>query len=191
MPIIKCFSCGAELKKPQSHIKEKNFCNHHCYSKYKSVKWTDKNNPRWSGGNLLITCQICGKERQEKRHGLNWDNAKYCSIKCAAKDRGKNNRQENHHNWKGGKLIRTASPVRRTAKYKQWKNTVLKRDDYTCQKCFTRGGELHPHHLERLADLVEKYITENKQINVDDDYFYDLNNGQTLCKKCHRKTFKL
>lgn len=190
MPTIKCFSCGSELNKPKSHIKEKNFCNHKCYSEYKSIKWSEQLNPRWSGGNLQIVCKVCGKERLEKRHGQDWDKSKYCSIDCAAKDRGKNQRQEKHPMWKGGRIIRTASPIRRTGRYKKWIKDVFERDQYTCQKCKQVGGDLHPHHINRLADLVEDYINKNGKLNIDDDCFYDINNGQTLCKKCHRKTFK-
>jgi hypothetical protein len=188
---IKCFSCGASLKKSPSHIREKNFCNHTCYSVYKAEKWKSDNNPRWSGGNIEVKCIVCGKKRLEKRHGNKKDFGKYCSIKCSAKDRGSYQRGNKHPMWKGGRDIRTATPIRRTAKYKEWVNKVFERDCHTCQNCFTRGGTLHAHHINRIADLVEDYIEKNKTLNVDDDVFYDINNGQTLCKKCHRKTFKV
>lgn len=186
----KCFSCGSLLNKPPSQIKKKNFCNHKCYSQYKSEFWKKQNNPRWSGGEIEVVCKVCGKKRLEKKGGEKKNKGKYCSIECAAKDRGSYQRKDKHPMWKGGRETRTATPIRRTGRYKRWIKAVFERDSYTCQNCGQIGGELHPHHIKRLADLVEDYINKNNILNVDDSCFYDIDNGITLCKKCHRKTFK-
>ena len=55
---------------------------------------------------------------------------------------------------------------------------VFERDNYTCQKCGDCSGnghavELHPHHIQPFATNLALR--------------YDLNNGITLCKSCHRK----
>ena len=36
---------------------------------------------------------------------------------------------------------------------------------------------------------MERFYKKYKYIDVYDNYFYRKNNGRTLCKKCHRKTF--
>ena len=57
--------------------------------------------------------------------------------------------------------------------YKEWVQTVLKRDNYTCQVCGKRGGGLIAHHLESYRDNPKLRTT--------------LSNGITLCKdKCHK-----
>ena len=76
-------------------------------------------------------------------------------------------------NWKGGKetYIRT---LRTRIEWRQWREKVFKRDDYTCQKCHIKGNILEPHHIKKLADYPE--------------LVYVVSNGQTLCRKCHRLT---
>jgi len=76
-------------------------------------------------------------------------------------------------NWKGG-ITPINKRIRRSSKFFHWRNMIFKRDDYTCQKCRKRGGELHPHHIKQFA-----YYPELR---------FDLNNGITLCKSCHLKT---
>ena len=56
--------------------------------------------------------------------------------------------------------------------YKKWVYNVYKRDDYTCQCCGKRGGDLVAHHLNSY--------------NWDKEHRIDVNNGITLCEQCHR-----
>jgi 5-methylcytosine-specific restriction endonuclease McrA len=58
--------------------------------------------------------------------------------------------------------------------YKIWRDSVFKRDDYTCQFCHKRGVELQADHIKPWA-LYEELR-------------YELNNGRTLCKPCHIST---
>ena len=96
---IHCHSCNKIIDKPPSLTNNKyNFCDHKCYSKYKKELWSNKNNPRWSGGEINFNCKFCGKPfKRIKGKRIN----KYCSIDCAAKDRGKKQIGKNHWNWKG------------------------------------------------------------------------------------------
>lgn len=74
------------------------------------------------------------------------------------------------HRWKGGitpenHLIRTSS------EFKQWREAVFERDNYTCQACGQHSGYLHPHHILPFATYPEaRFVVAN---------------GQTLCKSCH------
>jgi len=52
-----------------------------------------------------------------------------------------------------------------------WTKDTLIKNDYTCQKCFQRGGTLNAHHILNYAT--------NEELRFDDD------NGITLCKKHH------
>ncbi len=78
-----------------------------------------------------------------------------------------------HPNWKGG-----VTPINRrlrcTGEYKEWRSSVFERDCYTCQLCFKRGGYLEAHHIVCFIS--------NPELRT------DIQNGCTLCKKCHSKT---
>lgn len=65
---------------------------------------------------------------------------------------------------------------RSVPEYAEWRRSVFERDDYTCQRCGKRGGKLNAHHLKPFA----KYI----------DHRFEINNGVTLCEKCHRTVHK-
>ncbi len=64
--------------------------------------------------------------------------------------------------------------IRRSPEYKNWRKKVFERDDYTCQECGKRGGNLHADHIKPFALHVELR--------------FELSNGRTLCIPCHRKT---
>jgi 5-methylcytosine-specific restriction endonuclease McrA len=103
-------------------------------------------------------CIECDKELKNRK-------ARRC-LDCYRKF----NKGENHYSWKGG----FGQPFRRTGKYKQWRISVYKRDFYTCQECGYKGRELEAHHI--------KPSRTNSKLK------YNINNGITLCKKCHLGT---
>lgn len=82
---------------------------------------------------------------------------------------GKNN-MEFPPNWQGGKNVENGR-IRKSSEWKEWRESVFTRDDYTCQCCFEVGGILHPHHIINSAQVIESR--------------FDINNGVTLCRECH------
>jgi hypothetical protein len=76
-------------------------------------------------------------------------------------------------NWKGGITPQNAL-TRMGADYIRWRTAVFERDDYTCQDCGQYGGDLEAHHIHEFAKYAdERFVVEN---------------GKTLCLKCHDKT---
>lgn len=78
--------------------------------------------------------------------------------------------------WVGSEVPpweRTNKQERGAPKYKEWRTSVFERDNYTCQHCGQKGGELNAHHIKHFA----KY----KKLR------YEISNGLTLCIECHRK----
>jgi hypothetical protein len=83
-------------------------------------------------------------------------------------------RGKNHPNWKGG--VKRPRENYDSLRYKKWRITVFKRDNYTCQYCFEQGGKLRVHHIKPW----------NKYLKLR----FKIENGLTLCDKCHRDLHK-
>lgn len=71
---------------------------------------------------------------------------------------------------------KTPKEQRHDAAYVDWRNKVFERDNYTCAICGQRGGTLNAHHI-RPFKKFPKLRT-------------DLDNGITLCEKCHKRVHK-
>lgn len=72
--------------------------------------------------------------------------------------------------------------------YRNWRKAVYERDNYTCQSCFKRGGRLDCHHIEALSHILNKNNIKTPEDAVLCTILWDLNNGLTLCRKCHELT---
>lgn len=60
--------------------------------------------------------------------------------------------------------------------YQRWRKKVFRRDDYICQKCLIRGGNLNAHHIASWAN--------NKKLRL------KKSNGITFCENCHNEFHK-
>ena len=77
-----------------------------------------------------------------------------------------------HPNWKGG-VSDGWSKLKCSDEYKKWREAVYERDNYTCQWCGdSRGHNLNAHHIKHRSTHSELTCS--------------VNNGITLCKRCHR-----
>lgn len=92
--------------------------------------------------------------------------------------------------WKGGKkpLVLT---IRHCLEYRLWRSDCMTRDDFTCQLCGIRGGNLEVDHFPKKFSTI---FWENKIESLIEaigcSEFWNLNNGRTLCRACHDKTKK-
>lgn len=72
--------------------------------------------------------------------------------------------------WKGG-----AREQRKREmigyKYKDWRNAVFSRDNWTCQMCGKRGVYLEADHIQPWCAFP--------------DLRYEVDNGRTVCRPCH------
>lgn len=78
---------------------------------------------------------------------------------------------ENHPLWKGNSSERER--IMASSEYKEWRNLVFIRDDYTCQCCGKKGVKLNAHHKFNFS--------------TNEDLRFDVNNGITLCEDCHKE----
>lgn len=77
------------------------------------------------------------------------------------------------HTWKGG-LTKVHLAIRNSLEYKLWRESVFKRDNWTCVFCKKVGGRLNADHIKPFAVFPEQR--------------FELSNGRTLCVPCHKKT---
>lgn len=115
----------------------------------------------------LGVCVYCGNTFKKKVK-----TRKYCNKNCAAKHKEIIYAGENNPHWKNG-LTPINQRQRRHVKYQDWRTSVFKRDNYTCQDCGQVGGCLHAHHVKSYSKYPELRI--------------DIDNGKTLCTSCHEK----
>lgn len=78
-----------------------------------------------------------------------------------------------NHLWKGG-ISPLNKVIRSSFEYKQWRKSVFKRDNHTCQECGVKGGYLNADHIKPFAHFPKLRLS--------------LSNGRTLCVPCHEKT---
>lgn len=75
--------------------------------------------------------------------------------------------------WRGG-VYNKNELQRRSSAYRIWRDAVYKRDNWTCVMCKQRGGELNADHI--------------KPFSLYPNLRFEVSNGRTLCKNCHKKT---
>lgn len=191
--ICRC-DCGNEKPVSNRHLASKNTKSCGCLNKEAC-----KNLVGMRFGRLLVT----GREQNDKYGRSRWaclcdcgvakvvgvgaikNSTKSCGclrkettlrmVRSPERRRKNSERQkgEKSHRWKGG-LTAKKTLIRNSAEYKNWRMAVFVRDDYCCQDCGVRGGELHAHHLKAFAFFPELR--------------FEVSNGQTLCLPCHKKT---
>lgn len=102
--------------------------------------------------------------------------------------------------WKGG-IDKLSNKIRKNFKYNQWRFDIFTRDNYICQECGDdNGGNLEAHHKKAFAILLKEFLQEYDQFSLIENketlvrlamkwkLLWDINNGKTLCEKCHEKT---
>lgn len=163
-----CKECGKNFY--GHHSRNAKFCSLQCKGNFQKRLKKEKS-PRWQGGIREKKCIGCGKtiKWQTPKPYSTFLKQKYCSKKCADKNI-KRYRGEDHPNWNGG------TQPRDMTKQAKWSQKIFKRDNYTCQWCGKRGGDIQAHHIKSFTYFP--------------DLRWKLKNGITLCKSCHYKAHK-
>jgi len=134
----------------------------------------------------FFNCIECGKEFWRKPYEIKRGNNKFCSKLCYflwQKGEKKlvsnpfDKSGENNPNWRGG-IQPIHLKIRASKEFKEWRQKVFDRDDYTCQECGKRSKKgmyvlLHAHHKKPFAKFPKLR--------------FEVDNGETLCKPCHDK----
>jgi len=162
-----CKTCNKEYETKISA--KKMFCSVNC----KCTAWSEFNKKYPRRIRITLYCIVCHKEFEVKKERKT--TAKYCSLLCKYKDHAiitKFSKGEHHYNWRGG-VTSEDKKIRRSNDYDEWRDNILKKDDYTCAMCGQRGGKLEVDHIKPFK------LFPNLRFSID--------NGQVLCKDCHYK----
>ena len=91
---------------------------------------------------------------------------------------------EKGNKWAGG-ITDLYLKIRHLFEYRQWVSDIFYRDNFICQECFSRGGRLNAHHIKAFSEIIREYHIDSVEKALNCSELWNLNNGITLCKKCH------
>lgn len=131
-----------------------------------SIALSGKNHPSF-GKHLSVKTRK--KISRANKGQIPWISGRHHSEETKEKIRNAQ-KGEKSVQWKGG-ISRVYKTGYYSKPYREWRKNVFERDDYTCQDCKKRGGELNAHHIKSFAEFPELR--------------FNLDNGLTLCFDCH------
>ena len=191
---VKCNYCNKDTIKHHSEIeKQKNvYCSRKCFADFRRgrnwnnfVPWNKGKNSVYSKDTLEIMKQ------RKLGHKINSETRKKMSLKHIG---------DKTNLWRGG-ITGLSFIIRSSFENNEWRKSIFIRDNYICQKCFTRGGKLHAHHKnKKFSQIFLEFLQNYSQFSPLEDKetlaklattyrpFWDIDNGQTLCKDCHTNT---
>ena len=183
-----CLICGKEFK---SFRKDTKCCSNGCMGKWRSENLTGENNPLYRKERLDIKgknhpkynrikckCDYCNKEIIKPKYNYDKSEHHFCNVECMSKYHSKVYKGKNNPNYNPNITNEEREKGRVGIGIINWRTEVYKRDNYTCQCCGdNKGGNLNAHHLNSY--------------NWDKEHRTDINNGITLCNKCHKEFHKI
>lgn len=201
MEIHYCRQCDKKIIKPAresyKNWAKHNFCSIKCKNTYKKgkpfkhSKQFQKGIIAWNKGKKTGLIPKSAFKKGAKPHNAGakgiFHHSEETRLKIKESSLGRKHTEESRlkmsllnkgshgSNWKGG-ITPENRKIRSNLEFKLWRESVFARDNYTCQKCKAKGGYLHPHHIFNFATHL--------------DLRFAIDNGITLCKKCHMQFHK-
>jgi len=170
-----CPICNKKFKVKLSE-KTRKYCSTECYKEYCKSR-NGRNNPFYGKHHSKESIDKWKKKRDGYKH------SKEAKKKMSKARKGKKFTIEHRRNmskatYKGAKYRNWKERIRRSFEYKIWRENVFKRDDWRCQECKKRGNVyIEAHHIFSFA-----YYPNLR---------FEIGNGITLCRKCHKKLTSL
>jgi len=103
--------------------------------------------------------------------------------------------------WKGG-VTPLYICIRCLPESINWRKKVFERDNYTCRFCGEYGGYVHAHHIDLFSSILADFLSGYPSLSPENDRedlirlsykyepFWNIENGITLCAKCHKAVHK-
>lgn len=151
---INCKNCGKDMRIEPKQVGRKKYCCRACFFAGRELKGLFK-----KGHPDLVPPESRGhsEETRAKMREVNRRNARY----------GPDNPL-----WQGGAREKRKQEMR-GYQYRDWRNAIFSRDNWTCQCCGVRGGYLEADHIKPWCAFP--------------DLRYDVGNGRIVCRPCHVK----
>lgn len=204
--VFNCHFCGKEkrVRKANFNYSGNNFCSRKCKDEWQKTGLKGEANPFYNKQHTIETrikvsktkksmnltgerahnynthaveCSECGKVTFKIGYLLKRSKFHFCSIECHGKWKSKYNVGENNPNWNPELTEFERERERHIPGYSEFVRNVLERDDFTCDICRQKGGNLNAHHLNGYD------WDKGNRTNID--------NGITLCEKCHTDFHKI
>lgn len=174
---VSCDFCGDNVERYPYQLEDKDntFCNRECHRQFQLEKPPEEHG-NYKGGKISVDCSYCGEKEVKELHPnrLDQDNF-FCDQKCLGKFREDEYSGEDNPNFKGGDWDHNY----RGPDWTGVRNSVRKRDNYTCQNCGATSEELGQmpdcHHI----------IAEHTFDDATDAHYED--NLVLLCRDCHNE----
>lgn len=208
---LNCKICGKEFTEIPSRAKFRKTCSRSCHAIWNNTgrkhtretilkmryanawKYIDEIVKKYkSGYAILWLAKEYKSDKRIIRNILQEQNIKFKGRKgIRAWNKGLHSERwkgKNNPNWKGG-ISPLNTMIRSLLENKEWRKKVFQRDNYTCQKCDRRGGDLEADHYPIMFSTIlekSKIVTIEQAINC--KKLWDISNGRTLCLECHNKT---
>ncbi|MFH1231582.1 MAG: HNH endonuclease [Planctomycetota bacterium] len=108
------------------------------------------------------------------------------------------NKGEKSRFWKGG-ISDLRNLIRNIPKYRNWRMAVYRKDGFLCRECGEKSNKFNAHHIKPFSDIFQEFLHQYSQFSPIEDKetllrlsltyepFWDVDNGITLCKKCHNE----
>lgn len=140
-------------------------------------------NPLWKPKKVR-RCAYCKKELSLVPWQMKNRKRFFCNRDCWAKG----TRGVGSPVFKGDKAIsKIRSRIGALPHYAEWRKSILNRDKWTCQICGSKRN-LEVDHLKRFLHIIEENVITSPIEAVNCKELWDIANGRTLCRKCHRTT---
>lgn len=150
--IVKCVICGKQCETKSYRKDTFKVCSKECYSEYFSRIFD------------------ASKDKRIRNLKHKWETDESFRQKMAEKNKllftGENHPNYNHSTTDDERQVKRAY-----TEYRQWRTQVYEKDNYICQCCGQRGGQLNAHHVFNYSNYPELRT--------------EVSNGITMCKKCH------
>lgn len=150
-----CKTCKKEIHRGYHGHILKYFCSNKCKfeAKKTGLSMVDK------------VCENCHKDfKVQKSQGK----GRFCSLDCVFKFQ----KGENGANWRGG-VTTENEKIRKSIPYKKWRWEIFVRDNFECQICGQKGGDLRANHIKKFADYPDLRLEPT--------------NGVTICRNCDNR----
>jgi hypothetical protein len=193
-PVIRCKSCANKDKNNLNYINGKTH-NNKCLDCGKHISF---NSTRCKKCNDITRIGKIMTSEQKIRIGIA-NTGKIPTIETRTKI-SESNKGNKCYAWKGG-ITPLRKMLRKCMQYKMWFTEIFNRDKYICQKCSSKGI-INAHHIIPFYKILDNFLNINYCLDPIKDKnklfalalrytpFWEISNGITLCKKCHKEMKK-